>query len=564
MPKVPTIQPGAVQTKAFPTARVRKSLSLDTFNTGLDSQQVGIVKNVINQASHAVQKERAKASKTKSNLTYIEANDEANKHINVYKSKKLKQADEDKDKDQKAFYDKLDSFDSRFVTDEEKESWSIQKARTKLRFDNTTENHALREREAFMDSKMKDGMTLVKEDMASNYIEPNKIDSNLHSLRKLSEDYAEMKGYSKESTEKLVKENESSAHSVVISKMVNDENDKMAKEYFNNYKDGMVSTDKMRAQRIVEEGSFRGNSQRFVDGVMDKGMSESEAISYTRKNLDGKAEDDAVSRIKTRYSEAKSISKEAENTLFNKSYNVLSNDPRHDAVPASDWIKLNPGHQKVLNNLLKSKTTGNPIKTDLASYRNLQQMKAYDFEKFLKVNMLDYADKLNESDWTAFQDAQDEMKRSGAGAKLKSDGFRTDREVVKDTLGQYGYDTSNQADRDEKKRISAMEHEVDSRVELWKRNNGKNYIDPDSLKDIVDSVAQPVTTIEKGILWDSEVKRPAYSVPLVERKDSYVDFEDIPESHIREIKNKFTSKGRPAPSNEVIQSTYMKWLNKQR
>lgn len=554
MPKVPIARP-QVQTRGFSTARVSTQAPVEAFGGGGQQQAAAnALAGLTGQIAKAVEREKNKADTTNVRINSSDARQLMNDRLRGkggYLSQRGLSADETKEEFQSNFYKDLDKFDEKFTNDKQRELWAAEKARIRLDFDNVAENHAFRERQVYTEQKLKDSIAIIQDDVTVNYKEDLKIQEGIERQEALINDLADLQGLSPESRKRLLTEGKSRTHASVIAQMLSDNNDRLAKAYFKESSSELTAEDKKRAQSMIDEGSVRGESQRQTDNIMEMGMSQSDALEKARDIKDPEVRDETVRRVRARYAENKTLEEEAQKTLFQESFNKIDLNPSRDAIPPETWTKLSPARQKVLNAWIDKKKRGKDIVTDWVTYYDLktQASSPSQREQFLRRDLLKERLKLGDSEFKELIKLQAEMRSGSKSAQLNIDGYRTDKQIVDDTLRASGFDLRDKS-VDNQKRINNFRAEVDRRVKEEKEKTGKKYIDNERLQFIVDSMLVEGTDPDSGVFGFFQTKKRAFEIePGAEFE---LDVDSIPMGEVNKIKGALKRRNMPVNDENII------------
>lgn len=577
MPKVPIAQPGQVSTRALPDVDFTTRIDSSVFQGGFTDRDIrssfvnagmSFAKDLEREA--LVERDKANRSNVKivrddvisefNKLRKGETDDAGNVIEPGYFSFSGKSADEKKEEYLKRAKSFLDQADSRITNEEQKEYWSEIKSKLALDFESSIEDHSFRQRMAYTEERLKSGLSTIQEDIVLNYSQPNKIEAGFKDLEKDFNDLADIQGLSKEGREKGLKQLRSSTHKMIIAQMLGEDQDLAASAYFKGAKKDLTVEDKLKLTDMLDEGSLRGNSQRQTDSIMSKNLSQSEALSQARQIENPKLRDEVIRRVKNRYAEDRMIKEESARVLYENAFNKVDKDPRIEAVPEEDWIALKPEHKKNLQTYIDYKIRGKSIPTKWERYYDLKTMatNAGTRDKFLRLDLLNDRLNLADPEFKELVNLQTGLRAGSSEAQSIIDGYRSDKQIVDDTMRAAGFDLRS-TDEDDLKAVAEMRAEIDRRVQAHKKKTGKKYIDNIELQSIVDGMFVEGVDPNSGFLGFFKKRKKAYEIEPGQEFE--LDVDTIPKFDRQRIEQALKLEGKEI-TEEAIADKYLRRLKK--
>jgi hypothetical protein len=393
--------------------------------------------------------------------------------------------------------------------------------------------HTAREIRKYDEGLTKSSIESLVSRAMTDFSDPNKLASNLAEQEILIRQMAERNGLDPESTEMEILRTKSTTHMGVLSKMAANEMDIGATKYFKAVKNQMTEEDQIRADKMLQESSYRGQSQRFVDQLMRKGVSLDEGLTETAKIQDPKLRE----QIEERFVRMNNLKKQADfqrqDSIQMEALNMIDQGKGIDAIPVEKWSSLDDGRRKGIMSYMQAKARGEDKVTDWETYYDLKELAGKTPDAFLKVNLLDYQNKLSNKELKGLIDLQTGVK---SGKKGLTDGFMSDMQVVKSAMEEAGI-------KDKKSQAEFMAV-VDSEVV---RHRPK---DNNELRKIVNEKLTRVIT-DKGFLWDTT--KFQYQLDVGKDKIEGVKYETIPEEEKLRISDLLTRKGFPVSEKSITE-----------
>lgn len=424
------------------------------------------------------------------------------------------------------------------------------KFREESEFYANTERHTASERQKYEGDVFKSSLDTTRSDLALNYMSPGKIDSILNSQRSVIQSYADRQGASPEMAQNLLNEELGKTHYTAISSMVNNGQDRLASAYFNRYKAELG--DRLEpTQKLVKEGSLRGESQRFTDEMDRQNLSFEDQLSKAKSIEEPKLRDTTVERIKSNFALKEEAHREAQKGLFNSISAIVEQTKSRDQIPMEQWLLLDQDARNKIDDRIKMLRKGIEPETSWDDYYNLRQMASYPETRnqFLKINMLDYRNKLADGEFKQLVDLQSSMVNKDGKADPLLDGFRTHSEIVNSTLNEIGVDPTPKPGSSAAKSVNRFRQLVDQQIIVKQEATGKKVSSKD-VEEIANQLASKVIT-DKGWLWDS--KKRAFELENPDIAD--VSVKDIPLAEKQKIEAYLRRTGR-AINNETITQFY--------
>jgi hypothetical protein len=361
---------------------------------------------------------------------------------------------------------------------------------------------------------------------------------------------AAQKGLSKERADQMFLKATTSLHTEVLGKMMNSGQDKLAKDYYqvalkNNEISGEAA---VGIEKALNASSIKGESQRQTEAIINQGMNTKDSLAEARKISDPELRDETVRRVKNRLAENKQIEKQQQMESFENVANQLEKTGSLDSIPIGQLESMGNTQRQALIRREAQLAKGVTPKTDLTVYYQLEQLAGENKDAFRNVSLLEFRDKLSESDFKKFSKMKSDLLKGGEDSDKLMDGIQTKNSIINGALTGMGIQYSGRsASKESVERSNLFRRKVDEAVidkqeELGRKVNNKE------LRDIVGDLRVNVIT-EKGFFFDD--KKRMFEV--TENDMPTIDFDDIPNEQVNKIKRVLRDRGQEESEDNIAQ-----------
>lgn len=305
------------------------------------------------------------------------------------------------------------------------------------------------------------------------------------------------------------------------------------------------------AKREGNELRVRAESQVAEDEIAEQfGTDFRGALGAARQLKDPEVRDSTVSRIKARAIEAKQFELEDREAAGEEAMAFLNDGGKYADLPLTIKNRLKPS---TLNSLRAYAEGGSKqARTDPETLIKLSSMSADDPQAFGDINMLDYRDKLTDSDFEEMVDLQRKIRTGTLDGKAS--GFQSITQIRDTKLRELFGATSAKGDK--QVRINAFVQRFEGQLKAFKAENGKAPRAEDARKLLDDLTAEVATGGFFGgakrayELTDEEVDVPQQwreaIISELRRRGKPVSIEAIQQAYQRANPPALPAAGRPA------------------
>lgn len=449
------------------------------------------------------------------------------------------------------FEEQASNIEKSLNNDHQKVSFRNMMAQRAKHIDKQINRHVSAETKKYDESVTKSYVANEMNAAIQNFHDPERIALSLERQKGTLKSYADRNGIDDETINLMMSETESKTHSSIVSKLMNGGGIRQAQSYYANNKKNISGEDRIRVEKALKAGVLQADSQSLSDNIIAKNPeSMKDALAQAREISDPERRDETVRRVKSRFADKRSSEIEDSRQSFEVAYNSIEqNGGDIDSIPKDVWANMEGKKREAIKRISQQMRNGTPVETDRTTYYNLEILASTPEtkNKFLRTNLLEIKDKLDESDFEKFSKLQAEMRAGKGGSKLRP--ILTRNQIVNSVLAENGFETriSGSANKDEVREANQFRWALEQRVKAWQDQNGKEPTNED-IKKMTDQLM--VNTIEgKGFfgMFRGEKK-------LFQRgKDEsfFVDTDSIPPGEIEEIKSVLRSRNKPVTEENI-------------
>lgn len=336
---------------------------------------------------------------------------------------------------------------------------------------------------------------LNQENAIRNFNDPTAIRQAKNSQAQAIMDFSQAKGLSKEEADLAVLDAFSKTNYGILQKYVDNDADRMAVDFFEKHKHEMSADDVSRAEKLIEQATLNGESQRIADQILSKNLGNRESLEMVRDIEDPKLREETNRKVKMQLAENEQARNADLNKRFNSVYNQI--DATGTMPPVSVMAQFDAADQERLKGYFMRKRSGQDVKTDFGAYTDLRTMASSPElrDDFLKANISrEYAGKLSNSDMKKMIDLQAGL-RSGKGGDTVSN-FRSNVAIEKQYIQEMDLNPKND---DDAKKIRQFSSRLEEEANSWMRENGKKKVPNEITRQIADRLIMEVEVEGSGI-----------------------------------------------------------------
>lgn len=391
------------------------------------------------------------------------------------------------------------------------------------------------------------GKSLVNSRNAAiaNAADPRRVGLELQRQTDNIEQFATANGLGPEAKASLLDEARTATHEGVIDRLLTDGKDTAAQVYFEETKSQISGDSLAKIERALEEGSLMGESQRKADEISGSAKTLTEARDAVKQITDPKLRDAVQTRVEHEWAIKEAEERDTEEQKLKDIGNLIDQKGLRAVSPAV-WSTLTVQQKAGFENYAKRNLTDGEGKTDLPFYYSLMTQASTNPEGFSKLILSDpkYLSKLGKTEFKQLAELQNSI-RKGEKVDEKLDGFRTNEQIVNDTLDLAGIArTGDDADHGT---IAQFRKALDQRVGELQRLTGKKATNED-VQRLSDDLIQKQIAVP-----DSWFQR-LLGHPFTGKRLMSVGIADIPGADRRNIEAALKKHGVPPTEQNIVQA----------
>lgn len=570
MPSVPRYNQPQVQQAAAPNVRVNQEASVEAFGGGQAARGIEAVRGLGNTAMDIALKEQQKADDISMGAIAAEAKKQKLDILHNPETGALahrgKNAFGLPEQVGERWGKSVESIIANAPNDRVRESARKFLQSEGLDLNEKIQIHIGREREAYDSAVTNDLVQTSQNDALLNYNNPQRLSDNINLGRAAIAKEGMRKGVP---VEHIMDDYESKIHVGVIDQYINDGKDLSAKAYFekNRERFGSRIDD---AEKTIEAGSLRGNSQRITDKIMSSYSDLSTARAAVAEQIKEPRLRDAVDeRLQKEFRLRDEAVKVDRDSLFLDAYNTVSREKTMDAVKPSVLHKLLPSQQKALEGVVGRDPAQ---RDDPAVYLKYVSMKPGPLSKLSEADLVQnvrpyVTDASFKEISRRWRDNRDGMN----GDQKAADKFKSifnEEEMIQNALISANVLTpatvsnaKNGKDSNAAEALLGFRNAVNDEFQSYFRANGKNPPD-DVRQKIIDKMLLKKVYVDN--VFSSPIK-PVGSLTYDEKEKAFTPFSQISVSDKAAIVRQFRSRGKE-PTKDQIEKAHGAYLinNKRR
>lgn len=539
MPTVPQYE-RQVRDSALPSARLTQAADTEAFGGGSSFQQVA------NATQKFIIQEKQKADDIATTEAYSQAVIAKNRLMydpeNGMMTRKGKNAIGVVEEYGDLFNTEMDKIEKGLSNNSQRSVFKNIRLKQATELNNNSQRHVFTESQRYDEETTLATITVAREDAFKNYQDEGKISESIFIQTAAIEAYGARQGLPKEIIAKQKQEAVSLTHAGVINRMLNNNQDKLAKAYFTEIKKSLTGSDTAKIEKSLEVGTLRGEAQRKTDEIKGTVSTLSEGLEMARTIDDPELRDAVTSRLKTRFSEDKAILDQQRETRYQQAADILEETKDRDKIPVDIWSNLTLSERNAIDARERQLASGTPTATDWKVYYELKTLASDSTlrNKFLRENLLTYRHKLGDGEFKELVKLQTSLRQGDQKALEQATGYRTENQIVTDTLRAIGIDPKKDAEE-----TALLKRRLDEEIyDFSKRNNKKP--NTKEVQEIVDNL------VVKGEV-DGFFFNPNKFLFEVEEGDVFlIDSKDIPRNERLKIEEALRANNLPVTEDAVI------------
>lgn len=409
-----------------------------------------------------------------------------------------------------------------------------------LQFKQDLLNHVTREKDIYETGVYKGTLDLEYKNAVERYQDPAGIALSLERMNNAISQEAARKGWAPEVAEATKRDALSKVHGGVIERMLANQDDISAQKYYEANKANIAGPEAANLEKQLEIGSTRTLAQTFADQVQASNLSESEAIKKARTQFSGKQEEAVVLAVRGRFQE-QNLAKQAEQAqAADTAWDLLAKTKRLDSIPPAVLNRMDGKVRLALEKEANDLATGKDIKTDPGTYYDLATILVKEPEKFQKLDLRQYFNKLDQGDREHFINLQRPANMADAA---------TLSQQLSNMHDQMGWGSGD------KEKKGVFDKAATQAIDDEQRKRGTKLTMKERQEVIDRMVLQGEVMTGKWYLPDAN--KQVFQIYGTEDAKNFMP--EINDTDRKTIVASFKKKGVNKPSDEQIVNAYRRW-----
>lgn len=218
-----------------------------------------------------------------------------------------------------------------------------------------------------------------------------------------------------------------------------EDNAALAQEYYNQHKKEIAGSELMALEKQLKQNTTNQFALNKADELWKSGKSESEQLAEAYKINDPDKRDATIARIHARAADDRRAVEEEHRNKLNASYNEFNKAETAEEAQSIIDKTIDFSAKKLLRQEYEIKFGGKKRETDWNSYYELKQLAADDPDHYKKVNLLQYRNGLND---TEFKELVKLQTATGRDEAFK---IRTRKQIIDQSLKPLKVSDENKA-----------------------------------------------------------------------------------------------------------------------
>lgn len=163
-------------------------------------------------------------------------------------------------------------------------------------------------------------------------------------------------------------------HMQVIQNIANGQNGgERAKAYFEANKTEINGTNYDAIEKLWKTGMTKEKAQETAKALAAMGETEASGLTWIRENLKGDEQEAASLEWRTRHAEMEAATRRMQSNYGDKAWDIYNKTGRYSAIPVDVLNGMDPKAREQLKTHAQEKAKGREVKTDFATWYDLQQ-----------------------------------------------------------------------------------------------------------------------------------------------------------------------------------------------
>lgn len=424
----------------------------------------------------------------------------------------------------------------------------------------STNVYAARQLEQYDADSTKSYVDNARNDAVSNYLDPEYIKQSIDRQTASLQDYADRNGKGDDWVKENVTASLSKTHSEIITRMIDNNQDLLAKEYFSHVKDQIAGDDVGKVEKILEAGSIEGESQRTVDDMQSRDLSYKDSMKEAGSIEDPKIRKATEERIQNVFATKEKGDQLQQEAVFKDAFKTVLNSNGLDEIPTSTRLQMSLQENSQLNAYIKQLREGveTPPNGPIFYKYKLMATNPHTRVDFNNTNLLKEAPNMTKTELKELVDIQSKSREKDGSTTDLLDYLYENEKIKRDTMSKVGIQSkgfewlspSTWIGGNDEASIVQFNASLDQAIKQKQQAVGRN-LTADETQEIANRFATKVVT-DRGFIFDNKK-------PIGALKSEDLSLDAIPIDIRNTISRTLSQKGWPV-NEQTIKDAYVRGL----
>ena len=374
------------------------------------------------------------------------------------------------------------------------------------------------------------------ESAISNFQDPDSVGYSLQKIEGAIFLSGQRNGAPPEAIKLQIEGARSQVHSGIISRYLNQGNDREAKAYFEQHKDSLTGTDTAKLEKDLEVGSLRGESQRLSDQIFSQSSTLGQALEKARAIEDPQLRDETTRRVQQNFQMKDAIERDNQEKRSISISNLLDqNQGDVNKIPPAQWNQMSAAEKSSWRSYGNSVSKGQEPTTNWSVYSKLKSMDANEFNQVDIVGT--YRNELGNTELKELINLQNGSRNGDSKARKELDGFVSDQKIVDQVAFDAGLNAKAKSG-EAKKKYDRFVEAVNKEVTAIQQETKKKLLG-EEVRNVAKRMAFEGIT-EEGLLFDTT------------KRVSDMTIDEVPNGDRKKIIEALKAKKQPVTEQSII------------
>lgn len=442
------------------------------------------------------------------------------------------------------YQEKISEIGKGLSNDRQRQMFQQLERRVRQGLVDTVNRHEFAETQKYQVEINQSGINAAVETASNYWQDPsgNEYNTALEDVEIFVRSQAEIQGHGESWVQDNIQKIKSSVHKNTIDRMLTNDMDSNAVDFFESVKNLMTPDDQAIAEKAIDTAIFRRESQELSDKIVSESTSLSQVYASAKEIDDPKLRDEVTRRAVSDYKAIKESREYDLKQMFDEDAKKVFESGNIDSISEMRWNSYPVDYRQDFIKLAK----GPPAETKWERYYYLKNMAERPElrKKFASHDLMRERVYLADAEFKELVNAQMKLNSGDSEINKLLDTDRTYSQIVNDTLDEIGIEKDSQNG-------ILFKNEMQRNVTILQNEKGRELTDDEVL-----SLANTLTT--KVDIVGAIRNRPIFTLNAGDE----IDLSDIeiPSFERRLIENELARRGLDPKDEEIVKEMYIRKL----